>query len=420
MKRKRSARFRTRDKARRPKRRNTVDEALHAAHAHLQQRDLQTAARVYENILALSPECSEALNNLGLLYQRAGRLDKAEALYRRAIRSDPGFSEAYNNLGNIANICGSPDKALELFRKAVSITPDFPEALFNVGTLLHQTGRVGAAVDAYRKALEFRPDYQSALCNLGMALKQLGSREGALDCFEHVLSLNPDQPLAKHLVAALHGGDGVDSAPREYVKGLFDEAAGEYETRLVGELEYSVPSEIRNLATSYADLHPGVLTVLDLGCGTGLIGEHFRDLPVKLTGVDLSARMLSEARKKNVYDALCEADITDFLRDASPVYDIVIAADVFVYIGNLQQVFEGARRALIDHGLFAFSIEVLQGSGDFLLQDTGRFAHSLGYVDRLATQYMFRNAQFSPIKIRKEEGRYIGGYCVLLEAAAQD
>jgi predicted TPR repeat methyltransferase len=135
-------------------------------------------------------------------------------------------------------------------------------------------------------------------------------------------------------------------APGSYVRETFDSFAAGFEQRLVGELDYRVPAELAELVRRHGAA-AAPMDVLDLGCGTGLVGDALGPLAAMLAGVDLSPRMLEEARAKGRYSALHEADIADWLAGAADAcFDLVIAADVFIYIGELEQVFRHCARVL--------------------------------------------------------------------------
>ena len=192
------------------------------------------------------------------------------------------------------------------------------------------------------------------------------------------------------MVAALAGAT-TEAAPREYVTNLFDGYAATYERHLVDVLGYRTPALMRRML---ATARPGTARfrrALDLGCGTGLVGAAFRDVVGRLEGVDLSARMVDQARAKGLYDALFVGDMIEYLERPAgwePLSDLIVAADVFAYVGHLEATFAAARGRLSAGGLFVFSIETLVRGG-FALRQSGRYAHSSGYVRQLAGDHGF-------------------------------
>ena len=146
--------------------------------------------------------------------------------------------------------------------------------------------------------------------------------------FRRAIALKPDSPDWQHLLAALTGDSSPTTTPASYVRSLFDSYAGEFDAHLVDTLGYRVPELL--LAAVLALAPQRKLDILDLGCGTGLCGVHFRPHAQRLTGVDLSQPMLAKAAARGIYDSLVSADAAEFLHADNVPFDLVLAADVFV------------------------------------------------------------------------------------------
>jgi predicted TPR repeat methyltransferase len=160
----------------------------------------------------------------------------------------------------------------------------------------------------------------------------------------------------------------------------------------------------------------GGLDILDLGCGTGLAGEHLVSLKGKMTGVDLSPKMLEKAKQRGIYDELIQGELIQFLDAQKATFDVVVCADVFIYIGDLTPVFRGVRRALREDGLFCFSLEASADS-DVVVRESFRFAHSAAYIERLARENQFAVEEMTPTVIRQDKEATIEGYLVALRRA---
>ena len=153
---------------------------------------------------------------------------------------------------------------------------------------------------------------------------------------------------------------------------------------------------------------------MDLGCGTGLCGPLFRGMARTMVGVDLSPGMLTMASQRKLYDRLVTGDITKELRKYEDTYDLILAADVFIYVGGLDQVFQAISTALKPGGLFALSIEAEVESDDFVLKPTGRYTHSIGYTGRLAEVAGLREVSLDESVLRMDKAQPIDGYIVVL------
>jgi predicted TPR repeat methyltransferase len=168
-------------------------------------------------------------------------------------------------------------------------------------------------------------------------------------------------------------------------------------------------------AGNYAEAERRYQHGLDLGCGTGLSGLAFRALAARLTGVDLSAKMLEKARSKNVYDTLRQDDIVAFLKGTEDTFDLFIATDVFIYLGDLVPVFTGVRERAAKPAYLAFSIERADEGRDYELRTTGRYAQSVGYIRRLAAELGFMVVTNEERNIRREQGQWIEGNIFILK-----
>jgi predicted TPR repeat methyltransferase len=156
--------------------------------------------------------------------------------------------------------------------------------------------------------------------------------------------------------------------------------------------------------------------VLDLGCGTGLMAREMSDVCGPIEGVDLAPAMAARARASGLYARVEAGDMQAFLaaRDHGAV-DLVLAADVFVYCGDLAPVFREARRVLAAGGLFAFTLQRSE-SGDYVLGDDLRYAHSRDYLARLAEACGFRTILCEDVSVRQDRGVAVPGLALVMAA----
>ncbi len=111
--------------------------------------------------------------------------------------------------------------------------------------------------------------------------------------------------------------------------------------------------------------------ILDAGCGTGLCAPLVKGFSRRLEGVDLSANMLEAARQGGQYDALHVAEIVSFL-EAHRGYGAIVASGVCVFLDDLRPLFAAVRHALIDHGLFVFTIDLHDGEEEVVVSPRQR------------------------------------------------
>jgi predicted TPR repeat methyltransferase len=131
-----------------------------------------------------------------------------------------------------------------------------------------------------------------------------------------------------------------------------------------------------------------------------------------ITGVDLSPRMLAKAAERNVYTTLVQSEIHRYFETVTQTFDAIIAADVLVYIGDLQDFFAGSASCLASGGHLIFSVETTQKS-DFEVLPSGRFAHHLEYLQRLGAGH-FSLDRIIPTNIRRDTIGFATGAIVFM------
>jgi predicted TPR repeat methyltransferase len=280
-------------------------------------------------------------------------------------------------------------------------------------------GDFPAAIDLARQALELAPQFAAAWALLGRALLSSGERTEAAEALTRALALDPDDPMGLRVDLAHLGALPAESAVTgSYVRALFDDYAPRFEKHLLKSLNYRGPELIADaLRRASTRRLPGFRfrRVLDLGCGTGLMARALEGSAGTIEGVDLSGRMLAQARKTHLYDALHESDLVAFLQscDAASA-DLVVAADVFVYMAALDAAFREAHRVLERGGFLAFTVQAHAGEGVVLGEDA-RYAHAEGYLRELAAATDFGVAIFEAVSTRQDRGEDVPGFVAVLE-----
>ena len=360
--------------------------ALHYAGvlAH-QQGKISEAIELIQRSLAFVADEADWHSNLGLVCQSGGELDRAIDAYRRAIAIDPSHANAHNNLGVLLRATGQVVEAEAAYRAAIRLNSEHIDAYTNLGILLNGLKRPEEAVACYCRVVTLRPKHREARKQLALAHCTLGDVAEAVKIFEEWLQEEPGDPVAQHMLAACTGRGVPKRASNSFVETTFDSFASSFDAKLE-KLSYRAPSLV---AATLEDsgLEPlNRLDVLDAGCGTGLCGAIVSPFACRLVGVDLSEKMLTQARDKQVYHSLVKAELTEYLRESSDAFDLVVSADALVYFGDLKEVIEVVARALRPNGLFAFTLEHSAGDGDqvdYRLEVHGRYSHSRTYVEKL-------------------------------------
>jgi predicted TPR repeat methyltransferase len=179
---------------------------------------------------------------------------------------------------------------------------------------------------------------------------------------------------------------------------------------MLSQLSYRAPQILRSLADLTMPGRDG-LAVLDLGCGTGLSGAAFKDLATQLDGIDLSPAMIEQARSSGIYDGLAIGDIESGL--TAEAYELIIAADTLVYLGDLEAIMQSVARALRPDGFFLFTVEQKEGEG-FELGPKRRWRHSESYLRTLAGANGLEVVGLLACNPRTEAGVPVEGLAVAL------
>jgi len=344
------------------------------------------------------------------LYKK-GQHQRAVNKASKLLTMFPSSTNLYNFIGVGNRALGKLERAIEAYQKAISINPNLSETHYNMGKALKDQGKLDEAIIAYKKATLLNPDYAQAFNNLGNILHDQGMSKEAIEAFEKALLLKPDHRNAKHMLSALTGNT-TETAPKEYVENLFNNYADNFESSLVGKLGYKIPTIVKDVLTESGRNEP-LGSVLDLGCGTGLFGSEIKGYCSKLEGIDLSKKMLKVAHQKKVYDKLSQFEIVEYLSSMPLDYDYFIALDVFIYVGDLNEIFRFIKLRNNRSGKLVFSTEHTEQDGCHLLA-SGRYSHSKSYIESLCNKFCYNISYFSVNNLRKEKEHFLkGGLYVL-------
>jgi predicted TPR repeat methyltransferase len=336
----------------------------------------------------------------GVGHYQAGQLEQAEINFAAALALMPGRVSTLTNLGATRLQLGKFAEAADLLGEALAIEPDNVEALGHRATALAELGQHSQALACTDRVLALAPALGPAWGLRGKLLNDMGRPQEAIVSLENAIERGADTALNRYCLASLTGHDVPPAPPTEYVQGLFDGYAAGFEEHLVRVLNYRVPEA---LTEQLGRMGRTFARALDLGCGTGLCGPLMRPLATRLEGIDLSANMVRQASARSVYDQVTQADIVEYLSPAQARYDLVLAADVFIYVGALEQVFEGVANAIDPGGVFCFSVEAAREGQDLTLRPSMRYAHSPHYIRRLAEQHRFEVAAVVERPIREDQ-----------------
>ena len=376
----------------------------------LERNDEAFAA--YDKALSLKPNLEGAWLGRGDVLCHQRRYDDAIAAYDKALSLKPDFAEAWLGQGNALYRLRCLDEALAAYDKAIAQRPDLAEAWLGRGNVFYNSKRHDEAIAAYDRAIALSPDLAEAWHKRGIIKVIRGNeQEGQKDCEQAILLGASKEAIDFNL--ARHGAiEKVHTMPRKVVEDLFDDHANHFDSLLVNELGYVVPSKLFALILRHAEKNT-LVDALDLGCGTGLMGVQLRPIVKTLVGVDLSRQMLEKAKVRTIYNELACRDIIEFTKSDTRSYDLVTSTDVFIYVGDLSAVFDSVYRRLNVGGYFAFSVEATD-EGNYILTESGRYRHTKAYLEQLGHYNGFKIHAIEDCILRKEDQRGMPGFLAVM------
>ena len=340
-----------------------------------------------------------------------GEPERAVALLRALLTEGRGGLLARIALVQALAASGDQNAALDLARETALLHPHAAAAMLALGTVFAGLEQLPLAIAEFQRALRIDPDLTEARLALGRAWLAAGEPERALDAIASLNSSAESADIARH-ANAIRNQTRSDAG---YVRHLFDQFAANYDARMRGELSYAAPEILKQLA-SLVMPNPRALSILDLGCGTGLAGAAFKPLARRLDGIDLSPRMITLARSRAIYDSLWVGDIEALPADEL-TYDLVLAADSFVYLGDLAKALHAAAGRLRPSGFLLFTVEKDEGAS-FSLGEKRRWRHSETYLRAESERARLTVAGMLACIPRTEAGRAVDGLAVALEKTA--
>jgi predicted TPR repeat methyltransferase len=321
-------------------------------------------------------------------------------------------------LGNALRRLQRPQDAMAAFRAATEVAPEDPKPRIGLAEAAQDAGALATALHEGWRALALQPDAENVHTVHGQTLYALcaaGHTEQAEQEAAVWLDQHPASAKARHLAPPLMGAPPPERASGPYVRATFEAFAESFDDRLHA-LGYSGPEVVTEpLRAARPD---GVETLLDLGCGTGLVGPVVRPLVEQLEGLDLAPAMLARAAERNVYDALHEADAEAFLDNSAARWDVVIAADVLIYLGALEPLAAALAGALRADGLFIATTEETDGE-TWELQPSGRYRHGRGYLAGVLDDAGLSVERLDRVVLRNEGERAVDALVVVARRSAR-
>lgn len=383
--------------------------------AHFEAGRLEAARDSFAAALALAPGRPSIQANLGVTLFRMEQWAQAVALLEPAVAAEPEQPDAWLALGLSLKALGHWLPAEQALQKGLDQGRGTAQAWLALAHIQERLGREVAALQAVERALQLEPESAEAWSARGGLLLLAHLQDEAVRSFERAIALGADESLHRFYLASVRGDTTPAQPPRAYVETLFDQYADNFEQHLTQVLKYCGHEVLLQPLVDAGRAYP---LVLDLGCGSGLCARMVQAQAGAIDGVDVSAAMVTQARATGLYRRVEHADLLPFLASSDEPADLVMAADVFIYVGALDAVFEAVRRRLRPGGCFAFSVERHDGPQDLQLLPSMRYAHAPAYVQRLADAQGLRVRRQWEGLLRQDQDRPIPGLYFHLELPA--
>ena len=361
------------------------------AQIYLEEKSPEQALRLAEKRVELQAKNASAWHLLGQIYYQLHALLEANNALKTAYELDPQLPDLELDLAHSYYQMGQHDLALKHYLRQT----DHRDAAYNIGVILSNQQRLNDAIPYFETALAKDPQHIASHLNLAAVYLKLNKRDAAINHYQAALTLDPNNAQIKHILSALTQSDNPEAPPRAYAEELFDQYAQAYDQHLTQYLSYKAHQSLFDRWASAHYPEKNSLIIIDLGCGTGLAGALFSPYAKELIGIDISSGMLQQAKDKHIYTRLIHQDLLNGLsalnQEKSLEADLIIAADVLPYLGDLSALFSQVAQSLKTGGSFGFTSEIgtHPNSSDFYLQPNIRYTHNPAYIKRLAQEYGF-------------------------------
>jgi predicted TPR repeat methyltransferase len=373
---------------------NSKGELQLALRAHQAAPSWPVATIYLANVLAATGHSQDAMTVAAQAVQQSeGTTDRAELLV---------------NAATLARQLGQYEQSLPWLRMALDLKPEDGAIRYKIARVLMETGNVLDAIGILDELLAAQPTLAPLLIARMEANLAAGKTEQAFLDAQALQATDPANEVYGVYIAVARG-ETPHQLPESLIRQLFAADADKFDQQMVVQNHYKLPRDVAKMIHTW---HPDkTVDVLDLGCGTGLLGVCLRPIQGVLVGVDLSGEMIAQAQQHQVYDSFHQVNLLDALvATPADLYHVITALDVLNYVGELDSVMAGAFRILLPGGRFVFSCELdTQDSSDFKLHNTYRYTHRQSYVENLLQEAGYTDITLDKIVIRLEAGVPVPG-----------
>jgi predicted TPR repeat methyltransferase len=370
--------------------------------SHFESERFLEAHAAFVRALAYVPGRPSILLNLGVTLVRLCRFSDAIPVLDQALLTEKDSKDGWSALALALSEQSLWPRCVQACEKLFSLKVEQLSLYLLYARSLASLGQIEGAIAAYEKALVLDKSCAEAWYQLANLQREKGDDRKAIFSYNRALANGADAELVHYMLAALNKSAAVLQPPRSYVQNLFDQYANDFEEHLVAQLGYCGHRVlIEQLPAACPDRFD---SVLDLGCGTGLCAPMLRPRSIRLTGIDLAPAMIEKSKQIAMYDNLHVSDAHEYLSSTDKQFDLIVAADVFIYVGDLEKLFALLTRRMKDGAWLAFTVELPTDGSSLQLMPSLRYAHSLQYIQSMAQRHGFQIVSEKQAPIRVHNG----------------
>lgn len=355
-----------------------------AANGFFELKKYEQSYDFSQRVLALDSADKTALTIYGNSALELEKYDEGKSAFLQLLERDSSEFWSYNSLSRIYQKTGDFKRSLACGWKAVELSAGEESQHINFGYLLYELRLEKCAAQVREYARRWQEKYG-------------------------------ENSIVAHMAGAVLHDEKISRAAPQYVRQIFDAFAPEFEQVLNG-LEYRAPQLIAaELKRIYNARPPRKMQIADAGCGTGFCGGFLKKYAGfrKLYGIDISEKMLEQARLKKIYDKLILADIETYFSAGGKKFDLIVSADVLTYIGDLKTLMSGMADSLVSGGRIIFTVSKNDvDDSDYYLHASGRFLHRREYIEKLVAASGLKLEKMTEETLRNEGENQVIGYVV--------
>jgi len=357
-----------------------VDALITEARCDIQSGNIHSAEKLLARAVARNPNNAEAHYVMALIAMVSSEFPRVEALLQKTLELDGRHTLAHFYLGMLMAESGKVQEAADRLLKALQIDPTHLPSLLVLGGIFLQCGDQAAGEKAFTHVLAIAPDHPLAWYSLLELLHENGRGREATQRLSEVIGTVPNAIVLKHL-RALFNGDVPPAAPKEFIAAFYGAFVDMFEPWIIGSSDAphvaALVAELRKLPAIEGKKY---LSLLDLGCGTGVLADKLSDIAAIVVGVDVTPQMLKLARRTGKYDVRYELDITDYVTGSETIFDIVLSTGALRWAGNLQPFFQAVRGVMHKDSILGFMLDKELSTLAYSVANHGRYSHHLSYV----------------------------------------